>query len=157
LKLIRDHDRVRLYSKGGLDWTKRYPWIVEAALKDRQKHFIIDGEAVVLGIDGISDFDALQSRKHDEEVQLYAFDMLAGRATNTAGCRYPCARPTWRVCCAGGRRVSSSRRSSRVSPAPSCSCRMGLEGLVSKRLERAYTAGRCTHWIKVKNPGTPGL
>jgi hypothetical protein len=32
---------------------------------------------VVLGVDGIADFDALHSRKHDEEVQLYAFDILA--------------------------------------------------------------------------------
>ena len=45
---------------------------------DRQKHFVIDGEVVVLGVDGVSDFDALHSRKHDDEVQLYVFDMLAG-------------------------------------------------------------------------------
>ena len=37
---------------------------------------MIDGEAVLLGVDGISDFDGLHSRKHDEEVQFYAFDML---------------------------------------------------------------------------------
>jgi len=36
------------------------------------------GEAVVLGVDGMPDFNALHSRKHDEEVQFYAFDMLAG-------------------------------------------------------------------------------
>jgi bifunctional non-homologous end joining protein LigD len=34
----------------------------------RQKRFVLDGEAVVLGIDGISDFNALHSRKHDHEV-----------------------------------------------------------------------------------------
>jgi bifunctional non-homologous end joining protein LigD len=38
---------------------------------------VIDGEAVVLGVDGISDFNARHSRKHDHEVQLYAFDILA--------------------------------------------------------------------------------
>jgi hypothetical protein len=31
----------------------------------------------VIGVDGISDFDALHSRQHDVEVQLYAFDCLA--------------------------------------------------------------------------------
>jgi bifunctional non-homologous end joining protein LigD len=31
------------------DWTKRYPWIAESALKNRIKHFVIDSEAVVLG------------------------------------------------------------------------------------------------------------
>jgi bifunctional non-homologous end joining protein LigD len=34
------------------------PLIVEAALKDRHKQFVIDGEAVILGVDGISDFNA---------------------------------------------------------------------------------------------------
>ncbi|MGV7216416.1 hypothetical protein SO180_24330, partial [Bradyrhizobium sp. UFLA05-112] len=59
----------RLLSRNGSDWTKRYPWIAEAALKNRQKHFVIDGEAVLLGVDGVSDFNALHSRKHDHEVQ----------------------------------------------------------------------------------------
>jgi hypothetical protein len=49
---------------------------VESALKNRIKQFVVDGEAVVLGVDGVPDFNALHSRKHDEEVQLYAFDTL---------------------------------------------------------------------------------
>ena len=77
LRVERDGDRVRLITKGGYDWTKRYPWIVESALKNRTKHFVIDGEAVILGVDGISDFNALHSGKHNEEVQLCAFDVLA--------------------------------------------------------------------------------
>lgn len=39
-----------------------YPWIAEAALKNRQKHFVIDGEAVILGVDGVSDFNGLHYR-----------------------------------------------------------------------------------------------
>jgi ATP-dependent DNA ligase len=35
---------VRLITKGGHDWSKRYRWIVESALKNRQKHFVIDGD-----------------------------------------------------------------------------------------------------------------
>src|ERR1700758_3204023 len=77
LRLERDGDRVRLITRGGYNWTDRYPWIVESALKNRFRQFIIDGEAVVLGVDGIADFNALHSRQHDEEVQLYAFDILA--------------------------------------------------------------------------------
>jgi len=38
LRVERNSDRVRLITRGGYDWTKRYPWIVEAALKNRQKH-----------------------------------------------------------------------------------------------------------------------
>jgi len=52
-------------------------WIVKAALKNRQKDFVIDGEAVILGVDGYSDFNALHSGKHNEQVQLCAFDVLA--------------------------------------------------------------------------------
>jgi bifunctional non-homologous end joining protein LigD len=74
----RDGDRVRLFTRNGHDWSDRYPWIVDSARRLRQKQFVIDGEAAVLGVDGISDFAALYSRRHDEEVRFYAFDMLAG-------------------------------------------------------------------------------
>jgi bifunctional non-homologous end joining protein LigD len=33
----------------------------------------------------------------------------------------------------------------------------GLEGLVSKHRERAYRAGLCGHWLKVKNPQSPAM
>ena len=64
LRVERSGDRVRLITRGGYDWTKRYPRIVAAALKNRTKHFVIDGEAVILGVDGYSDFNALHSGKH---------------------------------------------------------------------------------------------
>jgi hypothetical protein len=54
-----------------------YPLIVEAARRIRTKHFVLDGEAVLLGVDGISDFDGLYSGQHNDEIQLYAFDILA--------------------------------------------------------------------------------
>jgi len=76
LRVERDGDRVRLITRNGYDWTKRYPWIAEAALKNRVKQFVIDGEAVILGVDGHSDFNALHSGKHNDEAQLCAFDVL---------------------------------------------------------------------------------
>ena len=36
-------------------------------------------------------------------------------------------------------------------------CNMGLEGLVSKRRDRPYRAGRCPDWVKVKNRSHPAL
>jgi hypothetical protein len=68
---------VRLFTRNGNEWTERYPLIVEAALRNRASSFVIDGEAVLLGVDGVSDFNGLHSRRHDDEVQLYAFDILA--------------------------------------------------------------------------------
>jgi hypothetical protein len=64
-------------ASNGHDWTDRYPPIVESALRNKLNSFVIDGEAVLLGVDGVSDFDGLHSRLHDAEVQLYAFDILA--------------------------------------------------------------------------------
>ena len=40
---------------------------------------MIDGEAVILGVDGISDFNALHSGQDNDEVQLCAFDILVER------------------------------------------------------------------------------
>src|SRR6478672_7834183 len=72
----RDGKRVRLFTRNDHDWSGRYPLIVEAALRNRNSSFVIDGEAVLLGVDGISDFNGLHSRKYDDEVTFYAFDIL---------------------------------------------------------------------------------
>jgi hypothetical protein len=72
----RQGRRVRLFTRNGHDWSDRYPLITEAALRNHCSAFVIDGEAVLLGVDGSSDFNGLHSRKHDAEVRLYAFDCL---------------------------------------------------------------------------------
>ena len=132
----------------------RHPWIVEAALKNRIKQFVIDGEAVLLGVDGIADFNALHSRKHDQEVQLYAFDILALDGEDLRGLPLSMRKTNLAPLLA--------RRPDGIFVAPfeqgeigpdlfRAACRMGLEGLVSKRRDRPYQAGRSKHWIKVKN------
>jgi bifunctional non-homologous end joining protein LigD len=67
---------VRLFTRNGHDCSDRFPLITEAALRNRNTSFVIDGEAVLLGVDGRSDFNGLHSRKHDAEVEFYAFDIL---------------------------------------------------------------------------------
>jgi hypothetical protein len=42
LRLEREGGRVRLITRGGYNWATRYPWIAEAALKNRQKRFVIE-------------------------------------------------------------------------------------------------------------------
>ena len=154
IRVERDGDCVRLITRGGYDWPKRYPWIVEAALKNRQKRFVLDGEAVILGVDGISDFNALHSGNYNEEVQLCAFDLLpldsddlrdlplSMRKANLA--RLLVRRPD-------GIFVSDFEQ---VEIGPDLfrkACEFGLEGLVSKHRDRPYRDGRQKHWIKVKN------
>ena len=140
--------------------TSRYPLIVEAALKNRQTSFVIDGEAVLLGVDGISDFNGLHSRKHNDEVQLYAFDILALdgedlrnlplhlRKTNLA--RLLARRPD-------GIFVSDFEQGEIGPDLFRATCKFGLEGMVSKRRDRPYRAGRSPDWVKVKNRQHPAI
>ena len=147
LRLERDGDRVRLITRGGYDWSKRYPWITDAARKVRQKQFVIDGEAVILGVDGVSDFDALHSGKHNDEVQLCAFDLLVEgdddlrklplhlRKTNLE--RLLARRPE-------GVFINPFERGEIGPDLFAAACKMGLERLVSKHRDRSYLAGRST-------------
>ena len=156
----REGARVRLITRNGHDWSHRFPWIVESALKNRQKHFVIDGEAVVLGVDGVSDFNALHSRQHDEEVQLYAFDILALDGEDLRGLPLTLRKTNLARLLA--------RRPDGIFVAPfeqgeigpdlfRAACGMGLEGMVSKRADRPYRAGRSPDWIKVKNRKHPAM
>jgi ATP-dependent DNA ligase len=158
--VVREGKRVRLLTRGGYDWANRYPLIVEAALRNRTPSFVIDGEAVLLGVDGISDFNGLHSRRHDDEVQLYAFDILALdgddlrklplhlRKTNLA--RLLARRPE-------GIFVSEFEQGEIGPDLFRQACKFGLEGLVSKRRESVYRGGRSPHWIKVKNRSHPAM
>jgi bifunctional non-homologous end joining protein LigD len=100
-------DRVRLITRGGHDLTKRFPWIAEAALKNRRSQFVIDGEAVILSINGTSDFNALHSRKQNHEVQLCAIDVLAMDGEDLRSLPWQSARRASIGFCAAGRTASS--------------------------------------------------
>jgi bifunctional non-homologous end joining protein LigD len=149
---------VRLLSKSGLDWTKRYPWIVETARKIRKSRFILDGEAVVLGVDGISDFNALHSRQHDEEVQLYAFDIPAHIGDDLTRLPLHLRKTNLQQLLRG--------RSDGIFVAPfeqgeigpdlfRAACNMHLEGLVSKHRERSYRAGRSDNGSRSRTGSIP--
>jgi bifunctional non-homologous end joining protein LigD len=106
LIIQREGKRVRLFTRNGHDWSDRFPLIVEAALRSRVSSFVIDGEAVLLGVDGRSDFNGLYSRKHNDEVQFYAFDVLMMQAEDYGSFRYISARTTWRGCWNGASMAS---------------------------------------------------
>ena len=154
LMLQRDGARVRLLTKGGYDWAKRYPRIVEAALRNRQQRFVIDGEAIIRGVDGYSDFNALHSGKQNDEVELIAFDILALDGDDLR--KLPLSMRKANLARLLARRPdgSSSAISNRARSAQIYSKRLAgwaLEGLVSKRADRPYRGGRSRDWIKVKN------
>ena len=111
-------------------------------------------------MDGISDFDALRSGKHDDEVQFCAFDILAEggdvlrklplsmRKANLA--RLLARRPE-------GIFVNPFERGEIGPDLFRAACRIALEGLVSKRRDRPYRAGRSKDWIKIKNRKHPAM
>src|ERR1700759_1157973 len=67
--IARKHgQRVKLYSRPGNDLTYRFPLIVETLSCLRLRSCIIDGEAVACDDDGVTSFDRVRYRRHDENI-----------------------------------------------------------------------------------------
>jgi bifunctional non-homologous end joining protein LigD len=156
----REGKRVRLLTRRGYDWSDRYPLIVQAALRLQKSSFVIDGEAVVLRPDGISDFDGLHGGKRNAEVRLYAFDLLADDGVDMRDETLK-IRKLWLgklLKRSGDGILYNEHEAGAIGPRLfEQACKMGLDGIVSKHRERGYSAGRSPHWIKVKNPTSPAM
>jgi bifunctional non-homologous end joining protein LigD len=156
----REGKRVRLFTRRGYDWSDRYPLITQAAVRLHKTSFVIDGEAVVLRPDGISDFEALYSGKRNAEVRLYAFDLLADDGVDMRDETLQ-IRKLWLgklLKRSADDIILNEHEAGAIGPRLfEQTCKMGLEGIVSKHRERGYKAGPCNHWIKVKNPKSPAM
>jgi bifunctional non-homologous end joining protein LigD len=159
LQVRRDGDAVRLFTRRGYDWTERYPAIAVTAMLLRARSFTLDGEAVVCGPDGVAIFDALHRRGVVSEAMLYGFDLLELdgedlRALPLGDRKKRLARLL------GGRRlgiVLSDHTDEDGALLFVHACRMGLEGIVSKKLTAPYRSDRSTQWLKIKNPNSPAM
>jgi hypothetical protein len=118
LRIERDGERVRLITRGCYDWSKRYPWIVEAAIKNRTKRFVIDGEAVVLALDGMPDFNALHSGNQMPRCSSAPSMFWRLMERISATCRSRCARPTLSDSSGTGQMASSSIHSRAARSVP---------------------------------------
>ena len=155
---IRD-GRVRLFTRTGVDWTDRYPWIVEDAARLPVRHAIIDAECCCADDDGITDFDALHSRVNDDTAFAYAFDLLLLDGDDIR--RSPLRERRERL----GRLLREAKPGIRLSEHIEAdgatvfahACKLGLEGIVSKRVDAPYRSGRARTWIKVKNQNAPAF
>ena len=63
----RDGLRVRCFTRNGYDWADRFPAIVHAALRLKAQSFLIDGEVVIAGDDGMLAFHPLRSQRRGTE------------------------------------------------------------------------------------------
>ena len=156
----KDGDRVRLYSRPGNDMTRRFPLIAEALRGLRSRSCIIDGEAVACGEDGIASFDRIRYRRHDEGVFLYAFDLIEldgedMRRDPLAVRKATLASLLSRA--APGLRFNEHLDNENGPLVFAHACKLGLEGIVSKRRDSLYRSGRSPDWIKSKSPAAPAV
>jgi ATP-dependent DNA ligase len=104
---------------------------------------LIDGEAVVCGEDGVSDFGKLHSRQHDPRVFLFAFDLLSVDGFNLRRQRLDDRRAKLRQLLAGPDGiVFSDHRAGDGEMIFHHACKLGLEGIVSKRRDAPYRSER---------------
>jgi bifunctional non-homologous end joining protein LigD len=139
LQVRREGDTVRLFTRRGYDWTQRYPAIARTAAKLRARSFTLDGEAVVCGPDGVAVFDALHRRGTVSEAMLYGFDLLELDGEDLRG--LPLIDRKKRLARLLGRRrlgiVLSEHTNDDGATIFQQACKLGLEGIVSKRKDHA--------------------
>ena len=159
LMICRDTAGMRLLTRRGYDWTARFPAIASAASVLRAKSFLIDGEAVCCDDKGIAVFDKLRQRRNEWSVFLVAFDLLGLNGRDLR--REPIEI----------RKAGLARLLRNAKPGLQLSehiehdaaivfehaCKLGLEGIVSKRRGSRYQSGRSSLWLKSKNPEAPAV
>jgi bifunctional non-homologous end joining protein LigD len=157
----RDGDSVRVFSRRGNDHTDRAPGIAEALMALKVRSVTIDGEGVVCGPDGVTDFKRLRAalgRKGSRQAFLYAFDLLELDGQDWRREPWETRRAiliTMLRKCSDGIRLSEHVEGTDGTTIFGHACAMGLEGIVAKRRDRPYKSGRSPDWIKVKNPDAP--
>jgi bifunctional non-homologous end joining protein LigD len=157
----RDGDSVRVFSRRGNDHTDRAPGIAEALMALKVRSVTIDGEGVVCGPDGVTDFNRLRAalgRSRSRQAFLYAFDLLELDGQDLRREPWETRRATLASLlrkASDGIRLSEHIEGTDGTSIFDHACRMGLEGIIAKRRDRPYRSGRCPDWIKVKNPDAP--
>jgi bifunctional non-homologous end joining protein LigD len=156
-RVIARHDgrRVRLYGRLGDDLTHRYPLIVETMA--RLPSCSIDGVAIACDENGEASLDLLRRRQRDDRVFLYAFDLielggedlrrdtLMRRKTDLDRLLAQSAPGILPAQWIDGEQCTGASVFQQA-------CDAGLAGIVSKRKDARYMAGRSPYWLKLENP-----
>src|SRR5262249_22400044 len=151
--------QVRLYSRPGNDLTYRFPLIVETLKRLRSRSCIIDGEAVACDENGVTSFSRVRHRRHDESIFLYAFDLIELNDTDLRRDPLEGRKETLAMILAkagSGVRFNEHMEGDGETVFRHA-CKLGLEGIVSKRLGSPYISGRSPDWLKMKNADAPAV
>ncbi len=149
--------KTTLFTRKGLDWTHKFGKAIANALGALDcEAAVLDGEIVVLSKEGAASFSALQdalSRGRTDNMLYYAFDLLHldGADLRSEPLAQRKAKLKALTAAAGGSPVHYSEDFSEPGQTMLAHvCKMGLEGIVSKRADAAYESGRAASWIKTK-------
>lgn len=148
--------KVRLLSRRGHDWTERLPSVASALAALPVESVLLDGEVVVLGKDGVSDFQRLQNSldaDRDADCIYFAFDVLFIDGLDVRGLplveRKALLKSTFEDY--ANERVRFGDHVPGAGPEVfERVCKLGLEGIISKRADSSYESGRGRAWLKVK-------
>ncbi|MDP9563275.1 UNVERIFIED_ORG: bifunctional non-homologous end joining protein LigD [Rhizobium nepotum] len=152
---------IRIFTRGGHDWTHRFPAIEQAAQALGPATMIIDGEAVVLDDEGRPDFGLLQKSlgasgktagNRASDAILYAFDLIYLDGHNLRNIEYRSRRHLLEDTLKG--HDGAIRLSETIDADPAILLEhvgsLGLEGIVGKHLDQPYRSGRTGDWVKIK-------
>ena len=156
----RDPVGIRLITRRGNDWTNRYPLVVEAVNHLKVRSCLIDGEVVCCDERGVTAFHLLRHRRNEPQAFLYAFDLLELNGTDLRKEPIELRKATLASILREARhgvRLNEHLEHDRGGVVLQHACKMGLEGIVSKRLGSRYRSGRSPDWLKFKNPEAPAI
>jgi bifunctional non-homologous end joining protein LigD len=147
--------KVRLTTRGGLDWTKRFGKKVNDALSALPLvDAVIDGELVVENASGSSDFSALQadlSEGRKDRFLLYVFDLLHLNGHDLTSLPLQERKGMLRALIKDGGIIHySDHFDDKGALVLEHACRLSLEGIISKLADAPYRSGRGKDWLKSK-------
>jgi ATP-dependent DNA ligase len=133
--------------------------IVEGAMRLHAQSFYMDGEGVVCGDDGVAVFDKLHSQANDEAVFLYAFDLLELDGVDLRPLPLEDRKRRLHALLRGKRSriIYNEHLKGDGAAIFAHACKLGCEGIVSKRRDLPYRSGRAKSWLKIKNPKSPAM
>src|SRR5262249_3140841 len=120
---------------------------------------ILDGEAVACDDNGFASFDLVRHHRANESIFLYAFDLIELNGDDLQRDPLEVRKTTLRGMLAkAGLGLRFNEHLEGDGPAIFAhACKLGLEGVVSKRKDSMYRSGRSPDWLKMKNPAAPAV
>jgi bifunctional non-homologous end joining protein LigD len=150
---------IRLITRAGNDFSSRFPFIATAVAKLPVRSCLIDGEAIVCDENGLAVFELIRQHRAGDHAVLCAFDLLELDGKDLRWMPIETRKELLAELLSGSDLglVLNQYYEKDGAIVFRAACRLGCEGIVSKRLGSTYRRGRSPLWVKVKNPKAPAV